>query len=67
MWIRNEVNRDGELKIIPHAYMSWTEGSPLWHAARFLFWGEGETATMTREILRQVEPNPLIRPHIHAG
>jgi len=67
MWIRNEVNRDSELKIIPHAYMSWTEGSPLWHAARFLFWGEGETATMTREILRQVEPNPLIRPHIHAG
>lgn len=67
MWIRNEVNADGEFKVIPHAYMSWTEGSPLWHAARFLFWGEGETATMTREILRQVEPNPLIRPHIHAG
>ena len=67
MWIRNEVNNGGEFRIIPHAYMSWTEGSPLWHAARFLFWGEGETATMTREILRQVEPNPRNRPHIHAG
>lgn len=67
MWMRNEVNRGDESKIIPHAYLSWTEGSPLVHAARFLFWGEGETATMTREILRQVEPNALLRPHIHAG
>ncbi len=67
MWMRNQVNEDGVYRVVPHAYLTWTEGSPLWHAARFLFWGEGETATMTREILRQVEPNPLIRPHIHAG
>jgi hypothetical protein len=67
LWIRNEVNVGSECRIMPHAYMSWTEGSPLWHAARFLFWGEGETATMTREILRQVEPNPRFRPHVHVG
>jgi hypothetical protein len=50
---------------IPHAYMYWTEGNPLGYAMRYLFFGEGETAPVTREILRQAEPDPKHRPRIH--
>ncbi len=50
---------------VPHAYMYWTEGNPLGYAMRYLFFGEGETAPVTREILRQAEPDPKHRPRIH--
>jgi hypothetical protein len=49
LWIRDTYD------ITPHAYLSWTEGHPLTHAARFLFFGEGETAPITREILRDLD------------
>ncbi len=53
--------------IIPHAYFGWTEGNPISYLLRFLVFGEGDTAPVTREVLRQTEENPARRPRIHVG
>ncbi len=55
-------NRSGK---VPQTFMYWTEGNPLFYALRFLFLGDGETAPLTREILREAEPDPKRRPKIH--
>jgi len=52
---------------IPHAYLSWTEGHPIGYTIKYIFLGEGETATITREILRGAEPYEKMRPIIHVG
>jgi hypothetical protein len=52
---------------IPHAYFGWTEGNPIAYLLKFLAFGEGDTAPVTREVLRQAEPNPMRRPRIHVG
>ena len=52
---------------IPHAYFGWTEGNPIAYLLKFLAFGEGDTAPVTREVLRQTEPNPARRPRIHVG
>jgi hypothetical protein len=51
----------------PHAYFGWTEGNPLKYLARFVFFGEGDIAPVTREILRQTDPDAATRPAIHIG
>lgn len=51
----------------PHVYLGWTEGNPIMYILKYLFVGEGETAPLTREILREVEPNPKVRPRVHVG
>lgn len=51
----------------PHAYFGWTEGNPLVYALKFIMLGEGDTAPVTHEILRQAEPDPKLRPAIHVG
>jgi len=53
--------------IIPHAYFGWTEGNPIAYLMKFLVFGEGDTAPVTREVLRQTEDNPERRPRIHVG
>jgi hypothetical protein len=52
---------------IPHAYFGWTEGNPVTYVMKYLFLGEGDTAPVTREVLRRAIKNPLERPRIHVG
>lgn len=51
----------------PHAYFGWTEGNPIVYLLKFLAFGEGDTAPVTREVLRQAEPDAGKRPRIHVG
>lgn len=51
----------------PHIYFEWTEGNPARNFLRYLIFGQGEIAPVTREILRQQEPDGSRRPHVHAG
>jgi len=57
-------NRTGN---IPHVYFGWTEGNPITYLLKFLAFGEGDTAPVTREVLRKAIKNPLERPRIHVG
>ena len=52
---------------IPDAYFGWTEGNPVVYMLKYLFLGQGDTAPVTREVLRQAVSNPLERPRIHVG
>jgi len=61
LYIRDQTGK------IPHAYFGWTEGNPIAYLLKFLAFGEGDTAPVTREVLRQTEPNPQRRPRIHVG
>ena len=52
---------------IPDAYFGWTEGNPVAYVLKYLALGEGDTAPVTREVLRRTVKNPLERPRIHVG
>ena len=61
LYIRDQTGQ------IPHAYFGWVEGNPIQYLLRFILFGEGDIAVVTREVLRKAERNPERRPAIHVG
>ena len=52
---------------LPHIYFGWSEGNPLAYLLKYVAFGEGDTAPVTHEVLRQAEDNPGQRPTVHVG
>ena len=59
--LRKKTNKN------PHVYFGWSEGNPIRYLIRYILFGEGDTAPVTREILRQAEPDAELRPSVHVG
>ena len=56
-----------EYGVTPDIYFEWSEGNPISNMAKFLVTGGGEIAVVTREVLRQSEPNHKLRPRVHVS
>ena len=58
------IGDDGE--IFASTYL-WTEGNPIGALLRYLVFGGGDIPPLTREVLRQAEPETARRPVVHVG
>ncbi|HSS22303.1 MAG TPA: hypothetical protein VLL54_19685 [Pyrinomonadaceae bacterium] len=61
LFLRNETGK------LPHVYFGWSEGNPLSYLMKYIAFGEGDTAPVTHEVLRQAEKDPQRRPIVHVG
>jgi hypothetical protein len=61
LYLRDETGKT------PNCYLGWTEGNPFAYVLRYILFGEGDTAPVTHEVLREAEPNLEQRPIIHVG
>ena len=61
LFMRNETGK------LPHVYFGWSEGNPLSYLLKYIAFGEGDTAPVTHEVLRQAEKDPARRPIVHVG
>jgi hypothetical protein len=61
LYLRDRTGR------IPHVYFGWSEGNPIKYIFNYIFLGEGDTAPVTHEVLRQAEDDPERRPAVHIG
>jgi amino acid transporter len=51
--------------LIPAGYFDWSEGHPASNLLRYFLLGRGDTPVMVREILREHDADPDVRPVIH--
>ena len=52
---------------VPHAYFKWHEGNPIINLFAFLFFGEGDAAPLTHEVLRRAVVDAKHRPVVHVS
>jgi hypothetical protein len=52
---------------VPTIYFEWSEGSPFSNMFKYLITGVGDVAPVTREVLRESEPNMKRRPSVHVS